>query len=210
MTGSNKQFALLPHKAGVLNYRTGPMGSDTTLLGTPQVTLYLSIDNGDDADVALTLKDIDPDGKVTFLQSGLQRASFPEIDEKQTSAEEVVHTFSKAEKLIPGKVYEVRMSFLAPIAHVVRKGHSLELTVAAPNPIPHLGPHLGASPGIGSIPAGSVSANQVYHTSEYPSRVVFPILPGVISQAPTPECGTLLGQPCREQADFILGGLSRP
>ncbi|WP_280174571.1 hypothetical protein [Mesorhizobium prunaredense] len=37
------------------------------MLGNPEVVLYLSIDNGDDADIA------GPDG-VLFLQSGLLRA----------------------------------------------------------------------------------------------------------------------------------------
>lgn len=48
------------HEGGVLNYRTAAAISDMALLGKPEVALFLSIDNGDDADLQLTLKDVDP------------------------------------------------------------------------------------------------------------------------------------------------------
>lgn len=197
--GSNQQFALLPSASGVLNYRTPPASSDMVLLGNPEVTLYFSIDNGDDADFQLTLKDIDPDGNVLFLQPGLLRASLRAIDKNRTYDDEVVHSFSKSEKLVPGNVYELRTSLLGQIAHVVRQGHSLELTIGAPNPIPHRN--------ISSIPAGAASINRVYHSEKYPSKILLPIIPGAVAQAPAPQCGTLRGQPCRKEARFVPGGL---
>ncbi|TIN31900.1 MAG: CocE/NonD family hydrolase [Mesorhizobium sp.] len=197
--GSNQQFAIQPYKDGVLNYRTAAAVSDMTLLGNPEITLYFSIDHGDDADLELTLKDVDPEGNVLFLQSALLRASLRAIDDERTSTDEVVHLFRKFEKLVPGEIYDLRMSLLAPIAHVVRQGHSLELTIAAPNPIPH--PH------IGSIPAGGPSINRVYHSERYPSKILLPLLPGAVAQAPAPECGMQRGQPCRKGTEFLPGGL---
>ena len=204
LTVYNSKFAASPGdlrggQMGVLNYRTAPAASDMTLLGTPEVTLFLSIDQGDDADLELTLKDVDPDGNVLFLQSGLQRASFREIDKAMTNAEEVVPTFRKKERLEPGKIYEIRMSMLAALAHVVRKGHSLELTIGAPNLIP------GRT--IGSLPVGVPSINRIYHSKAYPSKILLPILPGAVAQAPAPECGTLRNQPCRKEGEFVPGGL---
>lgn len=197
--GNNQQFAIQPYADGVLNYRTAPAASDMTLLGNPEITLYLSIDRGDDADLELTLKDVDPEGNVLLLQSGLQRASFREIDKARSNADEVVPTFRKSEKLEPRKIYEIRMSLLGPIAHVVRKGHSLELTIGAPSATPR--------PIIASLPAGSLSVNKVYHSAKYPSKVLLPVLPGAVAKAPAPECGTLRNQPCRKQTEFIPGGL---
>lgn len=197
--GNNLQFAIQPYKDGVLNYRTAAATSDMVLLGNPEVTLFLSIDNGDDADLQLTLKDVDPDGNVLFLQSGLLRASLRAVDETRTYADEVVHQCRRFEKLIPGNIYEIRMSLLAPIAHVVRQGHSLELTIGAPNPIPLRN--------IGSIPAGAPSINRVYHSEKYPSKILLPIVPGAVAQAPAPPCGTLRAQPCRKGTDFVPGGL---
>ncbi|MER8930548.1 CocE/NonD family hydrolase [Mesorhizobium sp. M0859] len=187
-------------RMGLLNYRLAPVASDMTLLGNPEVRLYLSIDQGDDADLELTLKDVDPDGNVLFLQSGLQRASFREIDEALTNAEEVVPAFRKSEKLEPGKIYEIRMSLLGPIAHVVRKGHCLELTIGAPGIIPDRV--------IGSLPVGVPSVNRIYSSKEYASRINLPILPGAVAQAQTPEFGTLRNQPYRKEARFEPGGLA--
>ncbi|MER9664094.1 CocE/NonD family hydrolase [Mesorhizobium sp. M0159] len=186
-------------RMGLLNYRTAPVALDMTLLGNPEVTLFLSIDEGDDADLELTLKDVDPDGNVLFLQSGLQRASFREIDMALTNAEEVVPTFRKSEKLEPGKIYEIRMSMLGPIAHVVREGHSLELTIGAPG--------LVSNRVTGSLPVGVPSVNRIYSSKTYPSRILLPILPGAVAQAPTPELGTLRNQPYRKEARFAPGGL---
>lgn len=198
LTGSDKQFALLPYEYGVLNYRTDPVTEDMTLLGNPEVSLFLSIDSGDDTDLAITLKDVAPDDTVLFLQLGLHRASFQEIDESQTNPEEVMHTFAKNEKLQPKEIYEVRLSFLSPIAHVVRKGHRLELTIGAPSPIPH--------PLTASIPAGSPSINHIHHSEKHPSRIVLPILPGAAAQGLPPAVGTLINQPSRREGTFVAGG----
>ncbi|WP_032809535.1 CocE/NonD family hydrolase [Mesorhizobium sp. WSM1293] len=198
LTGSDQQFALVPYAYGVLNYRTEPLVEDMTLLGNPEIILFLSIDSGDDADVAITLKDVSPDGTVLFLQSGLHRVSFQEINEENKESEEVLHTFSRSEKLKSKDIYQVRMSLLNPFGHVVREGHSLELTIGAPNPIPH---HLTAS-----IPAGSPSINRIQHSEMHSSRIILPILPGAIAQAPAPANGTLLNQPSRKEHEFVAGG----
>ncbi|MER9495861.1 hypothetical protein NKI86_29145 [Mesorhizobium sp. M0320] len=184
-----------------MNYRTDPAIKEMTLLGNPEVTLFLSIDSGDDADMAVTLKDVGPDNTVLFLQSGLHRASFRQIDEAQTDSEEVLHSFAKTEKLKPKEICEVRMSLLSPIAHLVRKGHSLELTIGAPNPIPH---RL-----VGSIPAGALSINRIHHSKTDPSKIVLPILPGAVAQAPAPADGTLLNQPIRKGGKFVAGGFQK-
>ncbi|MEV8643992.1 CocE/NonD family hydrolase [Mesorhizobium ciceri] len=200
--GDSQKFQVRPHQTGVLNYRMAPATSDIVLLGNPEVTLYVSIDNGDDADFELTLKDIDPEGNQLFLQSGLLRASLRAIDKERTYEDEVVHLFTQSEKLVPGEIYEIRMSLLSPIAHVVRRGHSLELTIGAPNPIPHRE--------AASIPAGDVSVNKVYHSEKYTSRILLPIIPSAKAQAPAPECGTLQGQPFRKGMRFVHGGLPIP
>ncbi|TIN74237.1 MAG: CocE/NonD family hydrolase [Mesorhizobium sp.] len=195
----DRQFAILPFEQGVLNYRTAPAAEDTTLLGNPEVVLFVSIDAGDDADIVVTLKDVGPDGTVLFLQSGQHRASFQEIDEAQTNSEEVLHTFTKREKLRPNEIYEVRMSMFNPFAHVLRKGHSLEFTISAPNPIPH--------DLIGSIPAGCISVNRVYQTEAHSSKIILPILPGAAAHTSMKANGKLLNQPVRKQHKFVAGGL---
>ncbi|MER8652291.1 CocE/NonD family hydrolase [Mesorhizobium sp. M1121] len=202
LVGSNQQFAIPPYSPGVLNYRTAPAGSDMVLLGNPEITLFLSIDHGDDADLELTLKDVDPDGNVLYLQGGLLRTSLRAIDHTRTYADEVVHSFRKSEKLVPGEIYEIKMSLLNPIAHAVRQGHRLELTIGATNPIPH---------SIYScIPAGSPSINRIHHSTTYPSKMMLPVVPGAAARAQAPQPGLQRNQPCRKGPEFVLGGLQIP
>ncbi|MER8486434.1 CocE/NonD family hydrolase [Mesorhizobium sp. M1322] len=196
--GNNEQFAAKPYQQGVLNYRTDFAASDMTLLGSPQVTLYLSIDDGDDTDLELILKDVGPDGNVLFLQSGQLRASLRAIDEQRTSSDEIVHLFREREKLMPGTIYEIKMS-ISPIGHVVREGHRLELTIGAPNPI--------IKQSIGSFPIGAASINRVYHSEKYPSSIILPIIPGARARAPAPERGIQRAKPCRKETEFEPGGL---
>ncbi|MGX9576396.1 CocE/NonD family hydrolase [Mesorhizobium sp. f-mel] len=192
---SNQLFAIKPYAGGVLNYRTAPATAEMALLGNPEVTLYLSIDNGDDTDLELTLKDVDPAGNVLFLVAGRLRASLRAVDETRTYSDEVVHVFCEREKLVPGEIYEIRMSLVSPIAHVVRQGHCLELTIGAPNPIS------------GVMPTGAASINRVFHSERYPSKILLPIIPGVKAQAPAPARGAQRNQPCRKEAEFVPGGL---
>ncbi|MER9338982.1 X-Pro dipeptidyl-peptidase, partial [Mesorhizobium sp. M0293] len=130
-------------------------------------------------------------------------------DEARTYADEVVHSFRKSEKLIPGEIYEIRMSLLNPIAHVVRQGHRLELTIGAPNSIldqtsaPNRYPHNFYS----SIPVGGPSVNRVYHSKKYPSKILLPIIPGAVAQASAPHPLALRGQPSRQQTEFVPGGV---
>ncbi|NJK31202.1 MAG: hypothetical protein HC927_01625 [Deltaproteobacteria bacterium] len=42
----------------------------------------------------------------------------------------------------------------------------------------------------------------VGHTSEAPSSVLLPVLPGIVVPTPLPACPSLRGQPCREFVEF--------
>lgn len=150
-----------------------------------------------------TLKDVDPEGNTLYLTRGFLRASLREIDPARTWSDEVNQSFRKIEKLTPGKIYEARFSFWT-MAHVVRQGHRLELSILAPSDIP--------SPNMGATPIGGSSVNKVFHSTQYPSRLVLPIVPGEKAQAPAPACGTLWYQPCRKaspSAENWSGGFVR-
>lgn len=193
LVGNNKQFALAPLSIGSLNYETDTMSEDLALLGTPILTFYFSSDQRD-TDFFFTLKDIDARGNTLFLQRAYLRASLRSIDPRRTTRDYIAHSFRRYEKLVPGKIYEVKLS-LGAIGHVVRKGHRLQLSILAPNPIP--------SPVMGSVPSGGPSINKVYHSVRYRSMLDLPVVPGEKAQAPAPECGSLPMQPCRPAAPAV-------
>lgn len=189
LVGSNQHFALAPLPIGSLNYQTDAMSEDLQLLGTPILTFYFSSDQRD-TDFLFTLKDIDAGGNTLFLQRAYLRASLRAIDPKRTTRDYIAHSFREYDELVPGKIYEVKLS-LGAIGHVVRKGHRLQLTIVAPNPIP--------SPVMGSVPSGGPSINKVYHSVRHRSMLDLPVVPGGRAQAPAPKCGSLPMQPCRPE-----------
>jgi predicted acyl esterase len=190
LVGNNEQFAVAPFDSGVLSYRTEPMAEDMTLIGLPQLTFYFSCEQ-EDTDFMFTLKDIDPAGNTLFLQRAFLRASLRAIDEQKSTPEEVIQSFSNTDKLVPGKIYEVKLSIPA-IGHVVRRGHRLELSILAPSATP--------APVMGGVPVGLPSFNKVYHSARYPSELKLPVVPGEVAQKPAPACGSLQFQPCRRAA----------
>jgi putative CocE/NonD family hydrolase len=187
LIGSNAQFSLPVEPEGVLVYRSAPMTADLTILGAPQITFHVSLQH-DDADFVVDLHDLYPNGDVQYLQRGLLRASMRAIDPARSRSDAIRHTFNRRAPLVPGKVYEIKLS-LPPIGAVIREGHRLEVTIMAPSPI--------AQPDWGFQPSGQPGRNTVYHSATQPSVLTIPVIPGAKAQGPAPVCGSLDFQPCR-------------
>ena len=199
LIGTNAQFSLPVEPEGVLVYRTPAMTEDLTILGAPQLTFNVSVAH-DDADFVVDLHDLYPNGDVQYLQRGLLRASMRAIDPARSRPDAIRHRFDKRDPLVPGKVYEIKMS-LPPIGAVIRKGHRLEVTILAPSPI--------AQPDWGFLPSGQAGRNTVYHSADRPSVLTVPVIPGARAEGPAPVCGSLDFQPCRpantvDQLMFIV------
>jgi uncharacterized protein len=191
--GDNTQFALVPDPVGTLNYRTEPLVADLAILGVPQLTFYVSSDQRD-TDFLVTLKDIDTEENTLFLQRAYLRASLRALDPVRSTPDVAVQSFRAPEALEPGRIYEIKLS-LGAIGHVVRRGHRLELSILAPNPIPQ--------PEMGPITVSLPALNTVYHDAAYPSALVLPIAPDEVAVAPPPACGVLLLQPCRAKPPYV-------
>jgi hypothetical protein len=190
LVGSNTQFALTPLPVGSLHYRSDPMEQDLALLGNPELVFYFSSDQSD-TDFMVTLKDLNPEGGTLFLTRGFLRASLRAIDIERSWPDEINHSYRRVDELRPGSVYEARLS-LWTMAHIVRNGHRLELSVLAPCEIP--------SPQLGAAPMGGPSVNRVYHSPQSPSKLILPVVPGERAQAPAPPLGSLWNQPYRRSS----------
>ncbi len=191
--GDNTQFALVPNPVGTLNYRTAPLVEDLVILGVPQLTFYASSDQ-EDTDFLVTLKDIDAEENTLFLQRGYLRASLRALDPLRSTPQVAVQAFRAPEALEPGRIYEIKLS-LGTIGHAVRRGHRLELSILAPNPIPQ--------PEMGPVTVALPALNTVYHDAAYPSALVLPIAADETASAPAPPCGVLQLQPCRAKPPYV-------
>lgn len=185
LIGNDAQFALAPDPYGSLTWTSAPFTADFMLLGSIQVTLYAASQNRD-TDFEVAVHDVYPDGAIEYLQRGYLRASLREVD--RDASGDLAHPYDRPSYLIPGHVYEFRLS-LPPLGAVLRKGHRLQLVVLAPSPIPQ--PHWGL------MPVAMAGENTVYTSARYPSNITVPFIPGAGAEGPEPGCGSLAFQPCR-------------
>lgn len=174
---------------GAAVFVSAPLAEDTVLLGNGSVDLWIRV-SGPEADLGVTLSEVRPDGKETYIQSGFLRGSMrkpgpdaTELDPDHTGRE------SDVEPLVPGEWTEARVKIM-PFGAVVRKGSRLRISVHTPG---------------GDKPRWSWIVDQqarptvdVGHDSAHPSSVVLPVVPGLTGYSPTlPPCPSLRGQPCR-------------
>lgn len=192
MISDNSMFSDPPVSWGSLSYRTKPTDHDVTIVGSPQLILFVSTDQRD-TDFMVALHDVGPDGSILFLQRDYLRASMRHIDPARSYPDDRYFTFDRAEPLTPGEVYEIDFSIM-PFAHVLRTGHTLELVIMSPPSI--------ATPNWGLTPLSLVGKNTVYQSKEYPSKLVLPTIPDLKAQGAEPECGSLEFQPCRRNYDI--------
>lgn len=178
-----------PVPAGkALGYVTAPLATDTVLAGTASVDLWVRASKPD-VDLEVTVSEVRPDGKETYVQSGWLRGSQRALDEAASSALLPVETHAQAdvEPLSASDASLMRVP-IYPFAHAFRAGSRIRVVVQPPG---------------GNRPAWAFAARPgpgtvtVSRSDARPSKVVLPVVTGVAVSTPLPACGTLRGQPCR-------------
>ena len=189
--GANPTYDWRPLPLGkALAFDSPPLTQDVTMVGTGSVDLWLR-STAPDTDLEVTITELRPDGMERYVQSGWLRASQRKLDRALTTATRPWHTNlqSDAKPLPTGKFVPVRVE-LMPFAAVFRTGDRIRITVEAPG---------GNRPfwTFASIPANGIVTNEVAHSVDHASKVVLPVIPGIVAPTPLPPCPSLRGQPCR-------------
>jgi putative CocE/NonD family hydrolase len=143
----------------VLIYSTDPLEEGFEITGSVKMILYAS-SSAKDTDYMVKLVDVYPRGKaLNILDAGI-RARFRNSDENPTLIE-------------PGKVYEYKID-LGNTSNYFRKGHKIRIEITSSNfPRFDINSNLGGE----SAPRDHIVAEQkIYHTQEYSSHLVIPIL----------------------------------
>jgi predicted acyl esterase len=149
-----------------------------------------------DTDLQVTLTEVRPDGKETYVQSGWLRASHRALAANATTLRPQ-HPFTEAavQDLPAGRFVKARVE-LFPFAHVFRPGSRVRIVIDAP----------GASRPRWKFdalkPAGTVT-NTVAFGGAHASRVVLPVVDVAAPGTPLPKCPSLRGQPCRKTARIV-------
>jgi predicted acyl esterase len=178
-----------PPEGEAASFTTDALTSNLNILGTGSVDLWLR-STAPDVDVEVTLSEVRPDGQETYIQAGWLRASHRHQGAGSTAlAPFHDHLAATAAPLPAGQFARMRVE-LFPVAHVVRAGSRLRLTVDAPG---------------GSRPFWKFQAleapgaiNDVGHSIGRPSHLTLSTVPDPGAPPALPPCESLRGQPCRE------------
>ncbi len=174
-----------------LAYVSTPLGADTVLAGTGSVDLWLRATEPD-VDVEVTISEVRPDGKETYVQSGWLRASQRALDAEASTDLLPVQTHTRADAAPLPTGDRAKASLLRvplyPFAHAFRAGSRIRIVVQPPG---------------GNRPAWAFDAQPdsatvtLSRSAAHPSQVVLPVVSGIDVTTALPGCGTLRGQPCR-------------
>jgi len=193
-----------PPAGSAASYVSAPLSSTTTVIGGGAVHLWVKASRPS-VDLQVTVSEVRPDGKETFVQNGWLRADERKLDPAKSTLLEPVPSLRAADvaSLPAGRFTEVVVPLYYE-GHVYRAGSRIRITVAAPN---------GDQP-VWSFaetrPAGTATVT-LAHSARYPARVILPVVPGVSAPTRLPPCPGLRGEPCRTYVPYTdrsasLGG----
>lgn len=190
---ADSRFDWVPlDSASSLAWITEPLAKPLAIAGPGSVDLTLA-STATDTDLEVTLTEVRPDGRETYVQSGWLRASHRALDTATSTETDPRHTHLRddAADLVPGRATSVRVA-LFPAAHVFRAGSRLRISVQAPG---------GNRPSwtFETLPNTGGTRNTVVVGGPRASRLVLTQVraPKGLPTA-LPACDSLRAQPCRD------------
>ena len=148
-------------RSDVLCYTSAPMKADVEVTGPIKMLLYAATD-APNTDWTAKLVDVSPTGYAMNLCDGIVRARYRE-------------SFTEPTLLDPNKVYEYEID-LAVTGNVFRKGHCLRVEVSSSN-FPRFDRNPNTGQPFGTDAEMRPAQQTVYHTREYPSHILLPVIP---------------------------------
>jgi len=184
-----------PPAGSAASYLSAPLPATTTVIGGGAVHLWVKASRPS-VDLQVTVSEVRPDARETFVQNGWLRADERRLDSAKSTLLQPVLSLRAADvaPLPAGRFTEVVVPLYYE-GHVYRAGSRLRITVTAPN---------GDQP-VWSFaetrPAGTATVT-LAHSARYPARVILPVVPGVSVTTPLPPCPGLRGEPCRNYVPY--------
>ena len=179
-----------PPAGTAASYLTPPLGADTAIIGAGAVQAWIRA-SVPDVDLQVTVSEVRPDGKETYVQSGYLRTSLRALDRRKSTLLEPELSLRRdtAAKLPKGQFSKVVIPLYYE-GHMYRAGSRIRVTVSSPN---------GDQPVWAfaeTVPHGTAKV-RVASNRKHPSRLILPLVPGVTAPTPLPPCPSLRGEPCR-------------
>jgi uncharacterized protein len=182
-----------------LGFITEPLGRDVVVGGPGSLDLYLK-SSARDTDLQVTLSEVRPDGRETYVQNGWLRASHRKLNARRSTPLDPfpTHLRRDAAPLPKGRYTLVRVP-IYPVAHAFRAGSRVRLTVQAPG---------GDRPrwDFATLEDGN-TRNRIALGGARASSLALPVLAGATAQGtPLPAPTALRGQPSRAYVAATNGG----
>lgn len=151
----------LEKREDILVYTSEPLKAPTEVTGPITAELYIS-SSAPDTDFTVKLVDVAPDGKAMGITDGIVRARYR-------------NQVPEGELLKQGEVYRVTIK-CPPTSYLFKEGHRIRVDVSSSNfPVFARNLNSGLLPSEEKDPI--VARQTIYHTEEYPSHIVLPIIP---------------------------------
>ena len=169
------------------------------IAGPSSLDLYLK-SSARDTDLQVTLSEVRPDGRETYVQNGWLRGSHRKLNARRSTALDPfpTHLRRDAAPLPKGRYTLVRVP-IYPVAHAFRAGSRIRVTVQAPG---------GDRPrwDFATVEDGN-TRNRIALGGARASSLVLPVLAGATAQGtPLPAPTALRGQPSRAYVAASNGG----
>ncbi len=147
-------------RADVLVYTSDELPEAMEVTGPVVMKLWAS-SSAVDTDFTAKLVDLRADGRPMSVTDGIIRAQYRKQD-------------GTSSPLVPGEVYEFTIR-CNPTAYVFKKGHRLRVEISSSN-FPVFARNLNTGHAIDSDTEIRVARQTIFHSAEYPSRMVLPVI----------------------------------
>ncbi len=176
-----------------LSFVSDPFTKKTAFAGTANADLWLRSTELD-TDVEVTLTEVRPDGKETFIQSGWLRASHRKLAAGADALNPVHSDLAGDAAPLPAGEFREAQVAIFPFAHVIRPGSRLRINIEVP----------GGNQAfwqVSPMDPGHAVTNDIAHSIGRASRIIMPLVPDALTPAvpdALPACPGLRGQACRD------------
>jgi predicted acyl esterase len=174
-----------------VSYLTAPLSDTTTVIGAGALQAWVRSSTRD-VDLQVTISEVRPDGKETFVQGGWLRANERKLDARKSTLLEPVPSGRASDvRPMPRNRFAKLTIPLYYEAHAYRAGSRIRVRISAPN---------GDQPiwSFGETQPTRQAKVSIGYGKRMPSRLVLPMVPGVSVPTGLPPCPGLRGEPCRD------------
>ncbi|MGH2830442.1 MAG: CocE/NonD family hydrolase [Actinomycetota bacterium] len=174
-----------------VRWESAELTQQMVVAGPLSIDLYASM-AGTDADFFVSVSDVFPDGRVSYLQRGLLKSSHRRVDPLRSYWDQGImvqpyRPHTNPQPVVPGEIIKYQIEIF-PMGYIFRPQHKILVQVHTPPAVDGLW---------GYTPSHQPAAVTLYHSAAYPTSLLLPVVqPDAPVPAGTTPCPLYGGFPC--------------